>query len=92
MRTPSSVSCRTLTGTGRKISTITFRAWDRTGSFANGAAGVNASATGGTNPFSTASETASIAVTAVNDAPVLNNSGSPYLTTYNEDDTATRAL
>ncbi len=37
---------------------ITFRAWDRPGSFANGAAGVNASATGGSNPFSTASETA----------------------------------
>ncbi|MCG8448163.1 MAG: Ig-like domain-containing protein, partial [Pirellulales bacterium] len=37
--------------------------------------------------FSTAEETASITVTAVNDAPVLDNTGSPTLTSVTEDDT-----
>ena len=46
---------------------ITFRAWDQT----SGTAGsrVDASTNGGITSFSTATETASITVTAVNDAP-----------------------
>ncbi|MBI5568940.1 MAG: tandem-95 repeat protein [Desulfomonile tiedjei] len=48
---------------------ITFRAWDQTGGYFNGWTGVNITATGGTSPFSTDTETAAITVTAVNDAP-----------------------
>ncbi|PNY36817.1 hypothetical protein C2E31_10670, partial [Rhodopirellula baltica] len=51
---------------------FTFRAWDQT----TGSAGtkVNASSTGGTTAFSTATESASILVTAINDDPT--NAGS----------------
>ena len=47
---------------------ITFRAWDQT----SGAAGskVDTSTNGGTSAFSSVTDTASIAVSAVNDAPV----------------------
>ncbi len=64
---------------------VTFRAWDQS----SGAAGtkVDASTNGGTTPFSLATESASITVTAVNDAPVLDNSGAMSLTTITEDDT-----
>ncbi|MEG5137206.1 MULTISPECIES: choice-of-anchor Y domain-containing protein [unclassified Microcoleus] len=43
---------------------ITFRAWDGSNGVGNGTAGVNASVTGGTTPFSTNSLTRSIAVNA----------------------------
>ncbi|MEG4836842.1 Ig-like domain-containing protein, partial [Microcoleus sp. B9-D4] len=49
--------------------TITFRAWDGSNGVGNGTAGVNASVTGGTTPFSTNSLTSSITVNPVNDAP-----------------------
>ncbi len=64
---------------------ITFRAWDQT----SGAAGnkVDASTNGTTTAFSTATEVASISVTAVNDAPVLDNAGNMTLTTITEDET-----
>ncbi|MBF0178141.1 MAG: DUF4347 domain-containing protein, partial [Magnetococcales bacterium] len=65
---------------------LTYRAWDRT----SGAAGskVDASTTtGGTSAFSTATDTATLAVTAVNDAPVLA-AAAPTLTSVTEDDTA----
>ena len=52
---------------GSIANAITFRAWDRT-SGSNGGTG-DTSTNGGTTAFSTASETASIAVTAVNDVP-----------------------
>ena len=47
---------------------VTFRAWDQT----SGSAGtkVDASVNGGSTAFSTATESASITVTAVNDAPI----------------------
>ncbi|MDH5191905.1 MAG: DUF4347 domain-containing protein, partial [Gammaproteobacteria bacterium] len=72
-------------GNNSDSATITYRAWDQT----SGAAGskVDTSSNGGTTAFSTAEDTASITVTAVNDAPVLDNSGSPTLTTITEDDT-----
>ena len=41
---------------------------------------------GGSTAFSTATEVASITVTDVNDAPVLDNSGNPTLTSISEDD------
>ncbi|MBA3596534.1 MAG: DUF4347 domain-containing protein [Methylibium sp.] len=62
---------------------VTFRAWDQT----SGSTGTKADASvnGGTTAFSTATETASITVTAVNDAPVLDNTGTMTLTTIDED-------
>ena len=51
--------------------TITLRAWDQT-SGAN-AATVSTTTNGGTTAFSTADDTASITVTAVNDAPARPN-------------------
>ena len=64
--------------------TVTYRAWDQT----SGTQGTktNVSVNGGITAFSTASDTASITVTAVNDAPVLDNSGTPTLTTITEDE------
>ncbi|HJR55402.1 MAG TPA: FG-GAP-like repeat-containing protein [Rhizomicrobium sp.] len=56
---------------------ITFRAWDQTSGVNGGTA--DASINGGTTAFSTANDTASISVTAVNDAPVLNAAASPAL-------------
>lgn len=52
---------------------VTFRAWDQT----SGSAGdkVNASVNGGTTAFSTTSNTATITVTAVNDAPAASTPG-----------------
>ncbi len=62
---------------GTLAGAITFRAWDRT-SGANGAL-VDTSANGGATAFSTSTDTARLTVTAVNDAPVLDNSGSMSL-------------
>ena len=47
----------------------------------------DASTNGGTTAFSIATETATVTITAVNDAPVLDTSGSPTLTTITENDT-----
>ncbi len=65
---------------------ITFRAWDQTGS-TNGAQGtkVDVSTNGGSTPFSSASEVASITVTAVNDAPTIANGTVVSLPATNED-------
>ena len=62
---------------------LTFRAWDQT----SGTAGskVTTVTNGGTTAFSSATETASIVVTDVNDAPVLNASRTPTLSSVNED-------
>jgi len=68
---------------GATPAAITFQAWDRT-SGANGGTG-NATINGGTTAFSTASDTASLTVTAVNDAPVLNAAASPVLAAVLED-------
>ena len=50
---------------------LTFRAWDQSGGFANGASGVNTSTNGGTTPFSTPTDLAAITVTPVDDAPII---------------------
>jgi len=58
---------------------VTYRAWDRT----RGAAGARADLTiadGGRSPFSTAAETATVTISPVNDAPVLNTKPTPTLT------------
>src|SRR5262249_37307689 len=54
---------------GSIASALTFRAWDQSAGVNGGAADV--SAHGGAAPFSTATEKASLAVTAVNDAPAF---------------------
>lgn len=68
---------------GAATPTITFRAWDRSSGPNGGVA--NASATGGDKAFSTATETASIAVTAVNDPPALKNGALTELVLDNND-------
>ena len=52
---------------------ITFRAWDQSDGLTNGATGVDVSVNGGSTAYSTAFETASIAVNSVNDPPVVND-------------------
>ncbi len=62
---------------------ITFRAWDQT----SGTYGtkVDTSVNGGSSAFSTAVESAAIDVSAVNDAPLLDNSGTMTLISKTED-------
>ncbi|NIX75194.1 cadherin-like domain-containing protein [Microvirga terricola] len=51
---------------------LTYRAWDQTGATAgHEGTKVNVTATGGQSPFSTTTDTATITVNGVNDAPVL---------------------
>ncbi len=58
---------------------ITFHAWDKSSGSAGGTA--NASTTGNATPFSTASDTASVTINAVNDAPVFTGlDGTPSYT------------
>ena len=70
---------------------FTFRAWDQTGATA-GQQGtkvnVTALGTGGTAPFSAATDIATLVVSDQNDAPVLNNTGAPTLDPITEDQTA----
>ena len=69
---------------------ITFRAWDQyTGTFGSK---VTTASNGGTTAFSTATETASISVTAVNDAPTIASSYTYNLTGTNEDTTSSGTL
>jgi hypothetical protein len=56
---------------GPLANVLTFKAWDRSDGVANGTAGVNTNAGGPNKAYSSASETASITVNPVNDAPVL---------------------
>ncbi len=65
---------------------ISYHAWDQTSGTAGGTA--NASTTGGTTAFSTATDTITVNVTSVNDAPVLDNSGTMTLTSITEDSTS----
>jgi len=63
---------------------FTFRAWDRTDGNISGTAGVDTSSSGGSSPFSTATETATINVAAVNDDP-SNAGGLPADVVADED-------
>jgi hypothetical protein len=70
---------------GTLKSAITFRAWDQS-SGTNGAyddAGIN----GGSTAFSSATDTASLTISAMNDAPVVVNGPTATLPAINEDDT-----
>ena len=60
---------------GTLATAITFRAWDQT-SGSNGTL-ADTTSNGGTTAFSTATDTASLTVNAVNDAPVLDNTQEP---------------
>lgn len=68
---------------GAITSAVTFRAWDQ----ATGTAGQSAdvSTNGGTTAFSAATDTASLSVSSVNDAPVLDASRNPQLNSVVED-------
>ena len=55
---------------GTLANALTFRAWDQTSG--NNGTLSDASTNGGTTAFSTATDTASLTVTAVNDAPVVD--------------------
>jgi VCBS repeat-containing protein len=73
-------------GLNQASGSLTFHAWDQTGVTAGQEGGtVNASATGGTNPFSSVSDTATILVSDTNDAPVLDSVGGNDFTTIDED-------
>jgi hypothetical protein len=65
---------------------ITFRAWDQT----SGTDGTTADTTvnGDSTAFSTATDSASLTVTAVNDAPVLDDTQTPLLNDEPEDSVA----
>jgi uncharacterized delta-60 repeat protein len=70
-------------GNNGTVGSFDFRAWDQT----SGVFGtkVDVSINGGTTAFSTATETASITVSSVNDAPLYNTGGTTTLNTINED-------
>ena len=56
-----------------ETATITYKAWDQTGGTAGfQGAKLNTNTSGGISPYSAATDTASVVVTASNDAPTLN--------------------
>lgn len=60
---------------------LSYRAWDRTSGSAGASVDLSApGAVGGSTAFSTAVETATVEVTAVNDAPLLDVNYSPRMT------------
>jgi hypothetical protein len=73
-------------GTGADTASITYHAWDQTAPTRDQQGRSWAvDASGGASPFSTAVDTASLLVVAVNDAPLLDTSGSPTLNAVAED-------
>jgi VCBS repeat-containing protein len=75
---------------GTLASAITFRAWDQSSGSAGSLA--DTSTNGGTTAFSAATDTASLAVTAVNDAPTLIYTGGISMPGTNEDTTSSPTL
>jgi VCBS repeat-containing protein len=78
-----------------ETATFSFKAWDQ----ASGTASTNATpsyastaSSGGTTAFSTNNSTASISVTALNDAPTINNGSTYSFTSVNEDTTSAGVL
>lgn len=69
---------------GTLPSGLTIRAWDRTAG-SNGDAR-NITSTGGSSAFSSTTDTVSMTVRAVNDAPTLNNSGTMRLPSIRRND------
>jgi hypothetical protein len=64
---------------------LTFRAWDRT--VGNNGETRGVSSTGGSTAFSSTSDTVSITVRSVNDAPTLDNSGTTRLASIRRNQT-----
>jgi Domain of unknown function (DUF4347)/Calx-beta domain/RTX calcium-binding nonapeptide repeat (4 copies) len=64
---------------------INFRAWDGTNSIASGTTGVNTTPNGGATAYSTASETATLTINPINDAPSFT--GNATLAAILEDNT-----
>lgn len=64
---------------------LVFRAWDRT-TGANSATGVNVSVNGGLSAFSSGIETCGVAVANLNEAPVLDNTGTMTLSSIQAND------
>ena len=70
-------------GTNAVTASIDFKAWDQSAGTAGG--NLDATSAGGTTPFSLLSETATITVTDVNDAPTITNAGTVGLPGTDED-------
>jgi VCBS repeat-containing protein len=78
-----------------ELATFNFKAWDRTTGTAstNGTPRYASTATsGGSTPYSAGNATASMSVTAVNDAPTITNNAAHTLTPTNEDTTSSGTL
>ncbi len=78
-------------GQNGETATFTYRAWDQTSGTASTNSTANYATTassGGTTAFSSNTATASMVVTSLNDAPVLDNSGDMTLNPITEDDTS----
>ena len=60
-----------------ETATITYKAWDQSSNAGLQGSKVSVLTSGGTSAYSTASDSASVVVTAVNDAPVVTVSGTP---------------
>ncbi|WP_167010632.1 Ig-like domain-containing protein [Comamonas sp. Tr-654] len=58
-----------------ETATLTFRAWDQTSSQGYQGTKINVTSNGGATAFSSTTDTASVVVTAVNDAPIITGSG-----------------
>ena len=65
--------------------TIKYRAWDKSSGTAGGVLDLTGTFVSGQEPFSSAEETATLTITAVNDAPVLNVGATPYSAKINRD-------
>ncbi|NIE74160.1 DUF4347 domain-containing protein [Pantoea sp. Ap-967] len=81
-------------GVHGETATVTYRAWDQTGG-TQGLQGLRtnvAGLTGGSNAYSSATDTASVVVTAVNDAPVVTGSGGSVAWTEGNNVTSTPVI
>ena len=65
--------------------TIKYRAWDKSSGTAGGVLDLTGTFASGQEPFSSAEETATLTITTVNDAPVLNVGATPYSAKINRD-------
>ncbi len=65
--------------------TIKYRAWDKSSGTAGGVLDLTGTFVSGQEPFSSAEETATLTITTVNDAPVLNVGATPYSAKINRD-------
>ena len=77
------IYCMPAANVNGSFAAFTFLAWDQT-TGTDGGTGAS-SPSGGSTSFSTSTDTVSLTVTAVNDAPVLDTSKTPTMTTLAED-------